>query len=641
MFKGSETVSLSDNNPALMSRRKYLGDKALHLRIVEEFLSQLEFTLLKVPTEQFDFEPVRNSIHELKSLADDDNPDRRKRVEFQLAHELLRWQEYLTSRDDKIEAYHIRRYCDGLLKPLDNEVFVALARFYRDMPRSKNSLSKFDLAMTRAFSTRVNDLFRAMSMSRDEIAARTAALYCSWDRVVSVDLGSPRDVAVFDKFLVESDTMQDFQTLTVSRLFDRIRQFKAEIGDRFWDPTVVAAAIECNIVVGNHLNGLMARASENLGERLGSEFDFAGAFQDTSPNTGAQISEVLRQIDEKEPLLVSDIESEDMRFLRSLLELTETIQDENETEEPSSRKLADQEEILSIDRPEFSQMLALLGQHNPDTRSLAAFCATSDLGIGFELDDFLFGSDQLPDELGREVLTVILSLEAFRQNELHERKLLPLLVKNKVMNLLSRAEDLGKKIESTLATEPTAAARRLKIANKLLETRLRAERSVVKFTSRGLGMVPEARMEASELEQLPSTFSYFDYAGLSANRWVVGATIAVAIISAFLYFSAGSAEASLADDVEILEPARLAGGEELTSAHRQGSTLYLVAKESWRTKSETDKTDLLKDLISTPSKTKLEAVLVVDWQGQHLADISPNGVNINDAPPAYDVEGLR
>jgi hypothetical protein len=640
MFNGSETVSLSDNNPALMSRRKYLGDKALHLRIVEEFLSQLEFTLLKVPTEQFNFEPVRNSIHELKSLADDENPDRRKRVEFQLAHELLRWQEYLTLRDDKIEAYHIRRYCDGLLKPLDNEVFVALARFYRDMPRSKNSLSKFDLAMTRAFSTRVNDLFRAMATSRDEIAARTAALYCSWDRVVSVDLGSPRDVAVFDKFLVESDTMQDFQTLTVSRLFDRIRQFKAEIGDRFWDPTVVAAAIECNIVVGNHLNGLMARASENLGERLGSEFDFAGAFQDTSPNTGAHISEVLREI-EKEPLLVAETESEDVKFLRSLLELTETVQDDSDADEAVTKPATDANEILSIDELEFTQMLALLGQHNPDTRSLAAFCAKSDLGIGFELDDFLFGSDQLPDELGREVLSVILSLEAFRQNELHERKLLPLLVKNKVMNLLSRAEDLGKKIERSLETDPGAGARRLKIANKLLETRLRAERSVVKFTSRGLGMVPEARMQASELEQLPSTFSYFDYAGLSANRWVVGATIAVAIISAFLYFSAGNAEASLADDVEILEPARLAGGDDLTSAHRHGSTLYLVAKETWRTKSETDKTNLLKDLISTPSKTKLETVLVVDWQGQHLADMSPMGVNINDAPPAYDVEGLR
>ena len=446
---------------------------------------------------------------------------------------------------------------------------------------------------------------------------------------------------MFEKFLVESDTMQDFQTLTVSRLFDRIRQFKAEIGDRFWDPTVVAAAIECNIVVGNHLNGLMARASENLGERLGSEFDFAGAFQDTSPNTGVQISEVIREIDQKDPLLTADPESEDMKFLRSLLELTETVQDEDDNEQSSIKSATDPDEVLSIDQPEFTHMLGLLGQHNPDTRSLASFCAASDLGIGFELDDFLFGSDQLPDELGREVLSVILSLEAFRQNELHERKLLPLLVKNKVMGFLSRAEELGNKIERSLEADPAAAARRLKIANKLLETRLRAERSVVKFTSRGLGMVPEARMEASELEQLPSTFSYFDYAGLSANRWVVGATIAVAIISAFLYFSAGSAEASLAEDVEILEPARLAGGEDLTSAHRHGSTLYLVAKETWRTKSETVKTNLLKDLIGTPSKTKLETVLVVDWQGQHLADMSPMGININDAPPAYDVEGLR
>ena len=197
MFKGSETISLTDNNPALMPRQKYLGEKALHLRIVEEFLTQMELSLLKTSSEQFDFAPVRAAINELRGLADDENPDRRKRVEFQLAHELLGWQQHLAARDEAIEAYHIRRYCDGLRKPLDNEIFIAMARFYRDIPRCKNSQSKFDLALTRGFSNSVSDLYRSMTMSRDEITVRLAGLYSGWDRVTKVDAGSPRDVSGF------------------------------------------------------------------------------------------------------------------------------------------------------------------------------------------------------------------------------------------------------------------------------------------------------------------------------------------------------------------------------------------------------------------------------------------------------------
>ena len=624
MFKGSDTVALTDNNPALMPRQKYLGEKALHLRIVEEFLTQMELSLLKASSDQFDFTPVRAAINELRGLADDDNPDRRKRVEFQLAHELLGWQEHLAARDETIEAYHIRRYCDGLKKPFDNEVFIALARFYRDIPRCKNSQSKFDLALTRAFSSSVSDLYRSMTMSRDEIAVRLAELYSAWDRVTKIDAGSPRDVSGFDKFLAESDELLDFRSLTASRLFDRIREYKGELGDRFWDPAVAAAAVECNIVVGNHLNGLMARASENLGERLGSEFDVAGELQDTSPNTGTYISEVLKEIDEQNPIVItdSDTESDDLRFLRSLLELTDSLSTEETHGEESNQQTGDS--TLSIDQPEFREMLSALSQHNPDSRPLVAYIASSDLGSGFGLDDFLFGENDRPDEVGREVLEVILSLESFRQNELHDRKMLTLLVKNKVMQMLTLAEDLGSKIEKEISAQPRSAGRRLKIANRLLEARLRTERSIVKFTSRGLGAVPAKKVEEEEPEVTKPPFVSF-----SANRWIVGATIAAAILSGILYFSVGNTEVSLGDDVEILEAVRLPGGRSLSSAYREGNTLYLVATDDWREKSEADKTEALKELITAPTKKPLFKVLVMDKDGAPLADMTEDGIHVS------------
>jgi len=630
MFKGSETVSLTDNNPALMPRQKYLGEKALHLRIVEEFLTQMELSLLKTATEQFDFAPVRSAINELRGLADDDNPDRRKRVEFQLAHELLGWQQHLEARDATIEAYHIRRYCDGLKKPLDNEIFLAMARFYRDIPRCKNSQSKFDLALTRAFSNSVSDLYRSMTMSRDEIAVRLSALYSGWDRVTKVDAGSPRDVSGFDKFLAESDELLDFRSLTASRLFDRMREYKGVLGDRFWDPAVAAAAVECNIVVGNHLNGLMARASENLGERLGSEFDVAGAFQDTSPNAGAYISGVLKEIDDQTPIVITDSEdeSDDLRFLRSLLELTDSLSTEDESEASDAEPQQTDETVLSTERPEFREMLALLSHHNPDIRPLTAYVATTDLGSSFGLDDFLFGEDNQPDEVGREILGVILSIESFRQSELHDRKVLPLLVKNKVMQLLARAEDLGSKIEGHIADQPQSAGRRLKLANRLLEARLRAERSIVKFTSRGLG-VPVKKIEEDEPEEQKPGFVSF-----TANRWLIGATAAALIISGILFFSVADTKASLGDDVEVLEAVRLPGGRSLSNAYREGNTLYVVATDAWKTKQEGEKREALKDLMTSPTKKPLFKILVLDKDGVPLAEMSENGIQLNDNPPA-------
>jgi hypothetical protein len=630
MFKGSETVSLTDNNPALMPRQKYLGEKALHLRIVEEFLTQMELSLLKTTSDQFDFAPVRSAINELRGLADDESPDRRKRVEFQLAHELLRWQEHLAARDETIEAYHIRRYCDGLKKPLDNEIFLAMARFYRDIPRCKNSQSKFDLALTRAFSNSVSDLYRSMTMSRDEIAVRLSGLYSGWDRVTKVDAGSPRDVSGFDKFLAESDELLDFQSLTASRLFDRMREYKGELGDRFWDPAVAAAAVECNIVVGNHLNGLMARASENLGERLGSEFDVAGAFQDTSPNAGVYISGVLKEIDDQTPIVITDSENEsdDLRFLRSLLELTDSLSaEEEESEGIETSPQPAEESTLSTDRPEFREMLSVLSQHNPDTRSLTAYVSSTDLGNNFELDDFLFGEDHQPDEFGREILEVIFSIESYRENELHDRRVLTLLVKNKVMQLLARAEDLGSKIDARIADQPQSAGRRLKLANRLLEARLRAERSIVKFTSRGLGVPVKKAAEEEPEEQKPS------FVSLTANRWLVGATVAAAIISGIIFFSVGNTEAALGDDVEVLEAVRLPGGKNLTNAYREGNTLYVVATDAWKAKQQGEKTEALKDLMTSPTKKPLFKILVMDKDGAPLAEMTESGIQINDNSP--------
>ena len=85
----------------------------------------------------------------------------------------------------------------------------------------------------------------------------------------------------------------------------------------------------------------------------------------------------------------------------------------------------------------------------------------------------------------------------------------------------------------------------------------------------------------------------------------------------------------MAQDVEILEPAKLPGGEQLTGAHRQANTLYVVASDSWRDGSSEEKTEKLKALMDTQAKEQIRSVLVMDGQGQHLAEMSEKGATIS------------
>jgi hypothetical protein len=368
------------------------------------------------------------------------------------------------------------------------------------------------------------------------------------------------------------------------------------------------------------LNGLMSRASQNLGERLGSEFDVAGAFQDTTTSSSTYISEALRQIDSEGPVFSAGTESEDLAFIRSLLELTnsaETVDDDQDAEgQPALH-----EEALSVETTEFRQMLSLLEQHNPNIKEIVAFLESTDATTPVDLDDFLFGEDQLPDQLGREALKVILSLESFRANELHDRKQLPPSIRHAVMRLLSSAESLGSLIEREQRNSGSVSGRRFKIVNKLLETRLRTERSIFKFTSRGLGILPEPESVPDEVELHPDSFWHFKYGAMRASRWIVGLVIAVAVISALLYTSVG-VSASLPEDVEVLDASRILNGRDITSAHRKGNALFAVAAESWNKKSDEDKKEALTKLLDTPARAQIDTVLLLNNEGEPIGDTS-------------------
>lgn len=299
-----------------------LSEKALQYRIFEEFIVQVEASAMKPPAAAFDTAPLKAALKALRSNESEETI-------ADANHEIAKWRDALIGRDAEIEAYHIRRYCDGLRTKLPVEVFLAAARFYRDLDFSRKSLSKFDLVMTRAFSTDIGELRRTLIADRDDLADQIALLFADWDETdespVSTDNIPENVIGRFDEFVEECVATDDFSTLSSSKLFDRIREFKASLGELFFHPQVVSAAVCCNVAVGNRLNFLMSKASENLGERLGADYDLAGAFHDTSPSAGAYLNEVLANIRNEVKITEQSKGGEEVELLRAMFRLASDV----------------------------------------------------------------------------------------------------------------------------------------------------------------------------------------------------------------------------------------------------------------------------------------------------------------------------
>ena len=299
--------------PAVLLDAQRLRDQALTLRVAEVFLTQVEMSLLISSGSKFDYPTLKGRLDALR-----DGPPDPALAEL-VAVNIAGWRERLAMRDMAVEAYHLRRFCDGLKVPLDKEILLAMARFYLEQPYSRNSLSKFDLMLTRAFSSKVGDYRHCLQADRETLTETLTQRFERWGRHAAQGPAVDRAVAAFDDFIEECFSIDDFDQFNGGKIFERVREFKSSLGDMFFAPAIAAVAVECNIALGNRLNVLISEAAKDLGERLGSEFDIAGALHDTSPNAGVYIKEILRELDE---MGAAEQETdEEMGLVRSVLEL--------------------------------------------------------------------------------------------------------------------------------------------------------------------------------------------------------------------------------------------------------------------------------------------------------------------------------
>jgi hypothetical protein len=87
------------------------------------------------------------------------------------------------------------------------------------------------------------------------------------------------------------------------------------------------------------------------------------------------------------------------------------------------------------------------------------------------------------------------------------------------------------------------------------------------------------------------------------------------------------------EGVEMLESAQLPGGRDISNAYREGKTLYVVAKDTWHEKSDSEKTRDLRELLTSPTKEQVDRILVVAQDGTPLGELSDKGIKVASEKP--------
>ena len=263
--------------------RKRAIDEVSSLQMVEHILSGIEREHMKVVPAVYDDLEAKKALHKFLQVQGDPTTTDYAEAEFKLMHETEVWSTALANRDEKISVSNLRRFCENSRPVLSSQALMALGRFYRNAAYSELSRSKFDLVMTRLFSRESGEEKRRLLFSRADMVGHLKTLYANW---ASVALYSTEDdsirtraiVAGFDDRVVEAENAETFEQLIKNSFFQKVHQFKEATGEMFFTPEIVAAAIDCNIKIGNKFVDLIRlereqTTPESVEQKYGYEYD--------------------------------------------------------------------------------------------------------------------------------------------------------------------------------------------------------------------------------------------------------------------------------------------------------------------------------------------------------------------------------
>lgn len=630
-----DTAEEEEISEARLSFRR-ASEEVTILKLTGYFLLAVERKMMLAVHRDYDTLPIELALKRLEELSHEETLEACLAAEFNLRQLLHNWRKYVAERDAKIETYHFRRFCDATEAPMSMKVYAALTRFYCSLPYTEMTESKFDLAVTRLFSTRGSKTSREMTVDRDELVRRLNMLYSGNDKA-NEDLpeSSPeatRAINKIDEFLCEAEFLGSFEDLVESNIFNRYRAFKRQLGKLFFDPHVTAACVECNLVIGNVFARLLAKSNERLGETVASESDFGAMFHDISPNAQEKSADLLEAIHSTQGD-VSPVERQVWEWLHLVSEGEEPEEWQDMFEGHEGGALNQDAETAAKSR--ISHLLYTLSTPQPVALLLQDHIEKNPGLETLHLDTFLAAKDEA-GEHSREALGLILWIEEILAGESSEPDGVFDENQAEIASVLSEAKSLADKLRLAIPDADLETQNSLLYAsNSLLEARVKLEHAIVRHSKKNLeamaaddpdGELIDAGDDASQEVAMPGRKKQ----RRPVSRLLVAATLLSMILSLGLYLSVDYLEAGVikSNDVEELDAKKLPGGDYIKAAFRHGNTLMVIANISWDRLSEERQQEYLKELLNYPAPIKIANVAVTSIDGKPLGSANREGIQI-------------
>ena len=266
--------------------RKRAMEEVSSLQMVEHVLAGVEREYMKMAPDAYDDLEIKKALHRFLQVSGDVKSEDHADAEYKLLQETQGWHTALSARDKNISVVNIRQFCENSRPVLSSQALMALARFYRNSPFTEEVRGKFDFVMTRLFS-RDDGEQRRLLFGRPEMVGHIKTLYSNWSSIsyhAAEDHQADIDLAVkrFDDLAKNFDGAGSLDELLNADVFQVIRSYKEECSELFYVPDVAAAAIDCNVQLGNKYVKLIQRERAKHGgpavaEKYGFDYDQAAS----------------------------------------------------------------------------------------------------------------------------------------------------------------------------------------------------------------------------------------------------------------------------------------------------------------------------------------------------------------------------
>lgn len=260
--------------------RKRAMEEVSSLQMVEHVLGGVEREHFKTPAATYDDLKVKKALHKFMTVAGDVQSEEHAEAEYALLQETQGWHSALSVRDKNVSVANIRRFCENSRPVLSSQALMALARFYRNSSFAEDVRSKFEYVMTRLFSRDTGLEQRKLLFSRVEMVGHIRTLYSNWsslnyhsaqDHQAEIDLAVQR----VDDIVRHFESVESFDELLNADVFNSIRHFKEECGELFFVPEVTAAAIDCNVRLGNkYVDLIFKERSQNSAAAIEAKYGY-------------------------------------------------------------------------------------------------------------------------------------------------------------------------------------------------------------------------------------------------------------------------------------------------------------------------------------------------------------------------------